>query len=97
MKTTNRENFIYNDNYKEAKTSLDEVLKKDLRATHYKLGYIDQKYKSSHEENFTQLPYAKNTFNAELMTDLKKNHFDFKGEDKDELNRRSIYMLDFNK
>jgi len=29
------------------------------------------------------------------MNDLKRNHFDFIGEDKDEENKKSIYMLDF--
>jgi hypothetical protein len=95
MQTTNKENFYYDSSFKDAKTSLDEALKKDLRATHYKLGYIDKSYKSTHEETFTQLPYAKNTFNSILMNDLKRNHFDFIGEDKDEENKKSIYMLDF--
>ena len=97
MQTTNRENFIYNNKYKDTKTFLDEALKKDLRATHYKLGYIDKTYKSTHEETYTQLPYAKNTFNEDLMNDLKRNHFDIKGEDMDEMNIKTVYMLDFNK
>ena len=96
-KTTNREQFIYSNDFKDAKGFLNEELKKDLRATHYKLGYIDNTYKSSHEENYVQLPYAKNKFNKELHEDLKRNHFDFKGDDMDELNRKTMYMLDFNK
>jgi hypothetical protein len=97
MKTTNRENFIYESSYKNAKTRLDEALKLDLRATHYKLGYINNTYKSTHEENYTQLPYSKSSFAADLVSNLKKAHFDINGEDMDEMNRKTIYMLDFNK
>lgn len=95
MKTTNKENYYYDKSFKDARTCLDEELKKDLRATHYKLGYIDKSYKSTHEENYTQLPYAKNTFNSHMIEDLKKNHFDIKGEDLDNDNTKSIYMLDY--
>lgn len=96
MKTTNRENFIYEPSYKNAKTCLDEALMKDLRATHFKLGYINNTYKSTHEDNFTQLPYSKSTFNSELISDLKRAHFEINGDDKDDMNKKSIYMLDYN-
>lgn len=87
--------FVYGKDYHNAKSFLDEGLKKDLRATHYQLGFTNQQNKSSHEENYIQLPLSKSGFNSELMSDLKKNHFDFKGEDKDEMNKRTMYMIDY--
>jgi hypothetical protein len=77
-----------------AKGVLEDALKNDLRATHYKLGYQSEVHQTTHQSTYVPLALDKR---ANHDPNLRKSHFDLNSTNKNILEGQSIYMTDYTK
>lgn len=78
-----------------ARGSLSNELKDDLRATHYKLGYLPDAHQSTHQSSYVPLELAKK---GNHDPKLRVSHIDIGGNNNNKKqNSRSIYMTDYTK
>ena len=93
--TTTGATFLYDKRSADgAKGTLDASVKNDLRATHYKLGYLPDAHQTTHQATFVPVPAeVKKVHDPEL----RKSHFNINPGNRNVFDSKSIYMADFNK
>jgi hypothetical protein len=77
-----------------ARTNLNEALKNDLRATHYKLGYTPDNHQTTHQSAYVPFNNAKKV--DILNPELRKSHFNLNQTNLGQDNK-TIYMTDYTK
>jgi hypothetical protein len=93
--TTTGSTFVYDPRSAVgAKGLLDDSVKNDLRATHYKLGYLPDNHQTTHQANFVPVPVQTKQVHD---PHLRKSHFDINPGNRNVFDGRTIYMSDFNK
>jgi len=94
-KTTSENTFKYDPSKaSNAKTNLDQRLKDDLRATHYKLGYMENPQQTTHNSTYVPLEKVKETYSD---PHLRRAHVDIHAANNKNFNSKTIYMTDFDK
>ena len=76
-----------------ARGSLHKGLKDDLRATHYKLGYLPEQNQTTHQSSFVPVDIGQKAIHD---PNLRINHFDFNSMNK-KFDEKTIYMCDYTK
>lgn len=77
-----------------AKGFLDDSLKSDLRATHYKLGYMESNPQTTHQQNYVSMPIQTH---SKHDPGLRTTNFKLNPNNRNVFEGKSIYMMDFNK
>ncbi len=93
FKSTNAFVFTYDkDKANKSKTSLDQALIKDLRSTHYKLGYQDNKMSTSTNSTYVAFPGFRPYTN---VRGLKKTSVNLVPSNVGHEVKETIYMQDY--
>lgn len=92
--TTTGVTYVYDPSKAQgAKGSLDSELKNDLRATHYKLGYMkDNNSGTTHQSAYVPKPVEQKMVHD---PNLRKSHINLNPSYKNNLDAQTIYMADF--
>jgi hypothetical protein len=93
FKTTTGANYAY-DSHKaiNAKSNLDQKLKNDLRASHYKLGYMPDTHFTTHQATYQPLELNKKQNHD---PQLRQSHFNLNATNSNKFNNKTIYMIDY--
>ena len=93
--TTTGSTFGYDQNKASgARSTLDQNIKNDLRATHYKLGYTPDYHQTTHQS--TYIPFNDANKTGILNPELRKSHFSLNQTNHGQDNK-TIYMTDYTK
>jgi hypothetical protein len=93
--TTTGATFLYDQNSAVgAKGTLDAFVKNDLRATHYKLGYLPDAHQTTHQATFIPVPVQTKKVHD---PQLRQSHFNINPGNRNVFDNKTIYMADFNK
>jgi hypothetical protein len=73
---------------------LDSALIEDLRATHYKIGYMNGPNQTTHQSSYVPVQVDQKKSKDAIV---KRNNFNLNQTNRNVFEGRSIYMMDFNK
>lgn len=95
FKTTTGAHFKYDSQQAlKAKSTLEQGLKNDLRATHYKLGYMPDTHFTTHQSTYQPLELGKK---ENYDPQLRISHFNLNTTNNNKFNNKTIYMADYTK
>lgn len=81
-------------NAENSRGCLDSALIDDLRATHYKVGYMNGPNQTTHQSSYVPVQIDRKKSNDAHM---KRNNFNLNQTNRNVFEGKSIYMMDFNK